>query len=203
MPSARRCATGRRRRTTPSRTRSGCSPKWPEGPGLDMATAAAPTALWTPAVPSDPTSSKMTRYFIPHSRLRRPSRPIAPPGSGRSRHHQRRCPSAQSGMVRHREIKAEKADDRADQTFGLAQRGAKHRAERQRPRLVRASACQAAIAALGALRHGWCWPKAACLLSGAQLGKADAGVGHRFGSIRPMHEPASRDWCCGWVMPGA
>ena len=35
-------------------------------------------------------------------------------------------------MVRHREIKAEKADDRADQTLSLAQRETKYCPERQR-----------------------------------------------------------------------
>ena len=35
-------------------------------------------------------------------------------------------------MVRHRETKIEKADERADQTSGLAQREVEHRPERQR-----------------------------------------------------------------------
>jgi hypothetical protein len=35
-------------------------------------------------------------------------------------------------VVRHREIKTEKADERAAQTFGLAQREVEHRPERQR-----------------------------------------------------------------------
>jgi hypothetical protein len=50
----------------------------------------------------------------------------------RSGHLQCLASPAQGGVVRHREIKTEKADERADQTFGLAQREVEHRPERQR-----------------------------------------------------------------------
>jgi hypothetical protein len=40
-------------------------------------------------------------------------------------------PAAQRGIVRHGEVKPEQSDDRADQTFGLPERQAKHQAHRQ------------------------------------------------------------------------
>jgi hypothetical protein len=47
----------------------------------------------------------------------------------RSGHLQCLSPRTQGGVVRHREIKTEKADERPDQTFGLAQREVEHRPE--------------------------------------------------------------------------
>jgi DNA-binding NarL/FixJ family response regulator len=45
--------------------------------------------------------------------------------AGRWRHLQRLRPATQRGVVRHGEVKPERSDDRADQTFGLAERSAK------------------------------------------------------------------------------
>jgi hypothetical protein len=48
--------------------------------GAYSATAARPPPTsWEPTIPSAPTSSNMTRHFIPNSRLQRPDGPIAPP----------------------------------------------------------------------------------------------------------------------------
>jgi hypothetical protein len=55
---------------------------------------------------------------------------IAPPGA-RCRQRYRYGTPAERGVVGHRQIKMEKLKDRADQPFGLAQRQAKHRAQRQ------------------------------------------------------------------------
>ncbi len=52
----------------------------------------------------------------------------------RTNHIQRLGPAAQGGVVRHREIEAEQGDDGADQSFGLPQRQAEHRSQRQRRR---------------------------------------------------------------------
>jgi DNA-binding NarL/FixJ family response regulator len=51
--------------------------------------------------------------------------------AGRWRYLQRFRTAAQRGVVRHGEVKPERSDDRADQTFGLAERPAKHHAHRQ------------------------------------------------------------------------
>ena len=53
-------------------------------------------------------------------------------GVGRCSHYvQRLCPPAECGMVRAGKIQAKQADDRADQSFGLPQRQAKHRPQGQ------------------------------------------------------------------------
>jgi hypothetical protein len=53
-------------------------------------------------------------------------------GSAGSGHLQCLASPAQGGVFRHRKIKAEKADERADQTFGLAQREVEDCPQRQR-----------------------------------------------------------------------
>jgi hypothetical protein len=50
----------------------------------------------------------------------------------RSRHLQRLGAAAQGRVIRPREIETEQLQDRADQPFGLAQRQAEHRPQRQR-----------------------------------------------------------------------
>ena len=48
-----------------------------------------------------------------------------------SRHLQCLAVPAQDGVIWHRQVQAEEADDRSDQTLGLAQRKMKHRSQRQ------------------------------------------------------------------------
>ena len=35
------------------------------------------------------------------------------------------------------------------------------------------------------------------------IGKLPFMLPTPFGRYRPKHEPAPRDWCCGWGVPGA
>ncbi|CAA9223036.1 MAG: hypothetical protein AVDCRST_MAG04-716, partial [uncultured Acetobacteraceae bacterium] len=60
-----------------------------------------------------------------HQQVHRPA-----PGA-RGRHLQRLRPAAERRMVGHGEIEAEQLEDGADQAFGLAQRQAEHRPQRQ------------------------------------------------------------------------
>src|SRR5271165_2123178 len=55
-----------------------------------------------------------------------------PVAARRGGHLQRLRPPAQRGVVRHREVKPEQTDDRADEPLGLPQRQAKDHAYRQR-----------------------------------------------------------------------
>jgi hypothetical protein len=74
--------------------------------------------------------SPAPQSFAVHQQMHRFSTTSGP----RSGHLQCLASPAQGGVVRHREIKTEKANERADQTFGGAQRKVERRPERQRRR---------------------------------------------------------------------
>jgi hypothetical protein len=65
-------------------------------------------------------------------------------GAGLRRQFQRLGPPAEGGKVRHRQVKAEHLEDRANQSLGLTQRQVEHRAQRQR-RVDNVAKCGCAI----------------------------------------------------------